>query len=473
MLKAFGKDFILYGLSSSISKFVGLFLVPLYTRVFSPDQYGTMDLISTVVAITAIIGMMQLESAVSRYYYAEKNDDARTSMISTALWSILLLSGFLLSFLILFSNHISILLFGKDECSLVLIIAGLTIPFTNLNGLFTVIMRFKKKPTHYLGFQLSQIAITISITVLLVLYYKVGIIGVFIGQLSGFLVIVLLMAYYLRSNIKLRWQKTALLKMTRYSLPLVPAVGGAWANSHLNRFVMISYLSISDIGIYVVALKFASIMQLIGAAFRMAWPPFLWETFEKNSAHREVFKRVLEHVSILLFSIVIILTIFADQIIMLFATEEYSFSAKLIGILALSSAITNVLGQIVILGPGITKKTEYNTAIYLLSVAVNVASLFIFVPMIGLVGVPVSLLLGSITLVSVGWLNSERLYKVGFNYKQIIVLFFTTLSITILTYFINFSIELKSLLLLIILIFISIRYRNFLISGFLFLKSKF
>jgi len=150
MLKAFGKDFIIYGLSSSISKFVGLFLVPLYTRVFSPEQYGTMDLISTVVAVIAIIGMMQLESAVSRYYFAEKNDDSKTLMISTAIWSILLLSGFLLSFLIFFSNHISILLFGKDEFSLVLIIAGITMPFTNLNGLFTVIMRFKKKPIHYL-----------------------------------------------------------------------------------------------------------------------------------------------------------------------------------------------------------------------------------------------------------------------------------------------------------------------------------
>tara|TARA_R110001606_G_scaffold384411_1_gene547274 strand:+ start:6715 stop:8130 length:1416 start_codon:yes stop_codon:yes gene_type:complete len=460
MLKNFGKDFIIYGVSSSISKFVGLFLVPLYTRIFTPDEYGSMDLISTVVAFIAIIGMMQLESAVSRYYYAEKSELERNSLISTAIWTLLVVSVVLLFLLIFFAKPISILLFDTNAYATILIIGGATIPFANLNGIFTVIMRFKRRPVHYMLFQLAHIFFTISTTIVLVVYYKIGIIGVFIGQLGGFVIIVLLMTFYLQSNIKFIWNKSYFYKMMRYSLPLVPAVGGSWTNSYINRFVMVGYLSITEIGLYVVALKFASVLQLIGAAFRMAWPPFFWETFENNKEHKKVFRNILQHVSPLVFSVVILLTIYAEEIVKFFATEQYLFSANLIGMLALSYAITNILSQIIMVGPGITKKTEFNTIIYFISVGVNVTSLFILVPSIGLIGVPVSLLLGSFSLLAVGWYNSEKLYPIGFKKTPIIISLMVVVGIVCLNYYFNLQLFVKLILTLSIIIYFLIKYRS-------------
>ena len=42
------KDGLIYGLSATLAKFMGVFLAPIYTRVLSTEQYGLLDLATTV-----------------------------------------------------------------------------------------------------------------------------------------------------------------------------------------------------------------------------------------------------------------------------------------------------------------------------------------------------------------------------------------------------------------------------------------
>lgn len=459
MIRSFGKDIIIYGLSSSLSRFVGLFLLPLYTRFFTPDDYGTMDLIATIVAICSIFGMMQLESAVSRYFYAEKNNKARNSMVSTAMWTIVGFSTMIFIALVLSANLLSNYFFESGEFNIVIIVAAMTIPVANLNSLFTVLIRFKKKAVHYLLFQITQLVFTVSLTVLLIVWINTGIIGVFWGKLFGFLITSLGMSYYLRSNLNFTWRFNDIKKMFRYSLPLVPSVAGNWANNYVNRFVMYGYLSVADIGIYVVALKVASIFNLIGSAFRMAWAPFFWETYEKESNHRQIFRSIQNHVSILTLGLVVIVTLFSYEIIYYFATPEYLGAAKLVGLIALSIAITSIISQVIGLGPGITKKTEYNTIIYFLSLSVNIGSLFIFVPIYGLIGVPLSLLLSSLTMLTVSWYNSEKLYPVGFDKSSMIIHLTIVLIVIAVEIKYELLIEIKMLLTSMVLMYFYFRYQ--------------
>jgi len=442
MLKSFGKDFIIYGISSSISKFIGLFLIPLYTRTFSVEEYGSMDIILTVFSFACILTMMQLESAVARYFYSAKNEKEQNILISTALWFIIIASVVLVIFLTLSSGFISFKLFDSLRYEKVIFIAALIIPAANLNSLFSIVIRFKKKALHFLFFQALQVFITLTLTVFLILEIKTGIIGVFYGMLVGFLVSALSMLYYLKNKILITINFSELKKMLRYSLPLMPAVAGGWINSYINRFVMLGYMSVIEVGIFAVALKIASIFQLFGAGFRMAWPPFFWDNYENNKDHKELFVNLQQYISMIVLFFVVIITLFSKEIIIIVTTEAYLSSHDLVGILSLSLALSTIISPITSIGPSITKKTEYNTMIYFFSVAVNVLSLFILVPLIGLVGVAHSLLLGSLTLVILGWYNSEKLYLVNFNKGAMIL----NLTITLIIVFINLYFDIDIML---------------------------
>ena len=47
-LRQLGSESLVYGLSGVLSRFVSFFLVPIYTRIFSPEDYGVMTLVSEV-----------------------------------------------------------------------------------------------------------------------------------------------------------------------------------------------------------------------------------------------------------------------------------------------------------------------------------------------------------------------------------------------------------------------------------------
>lgn len=458
MLKSFGKDLIIYGISSSITKFVGFFLLPLYTRIFSPEEYGSMDIILTIFTFACIISMMQLESAVSRYYYTAKDENAKSILISTVMWAIIIASVLIIIILIVFSTLISSILFQSPKYAIVIIVAALIIPSANLNSLFSVVIRFRKKPLHFLLFQVVQISITVLLTIYLILKIKIGIIGVFFGMLAGFSVSALLMFTYLRSQLRLKFNVIDFKKMTRYSLPLVPAVAGGWANSYVNRFIMLGYLSLTEVGIYAVGLKVASIFQLIGAGFRMAWPPFFMDTLENNKNHREVFVNLQQQISVIVLFCVILITLFSKEILEVVTIEAYFSAAEIVGILSLSLALSSIIMPLTGIGPSITKKTEYNTLIYFLSVVVNISSLFILVPLFGLLGVAISLLLGSLSLVLLGWYNSEKLYPVGFNKIPMFLSISLTLLIIFLQYYFDFHVIVKIVIALVFLVIFPFKY---------------
>ena len=449
MLKELTKSILIYGVASSIGKFIGLFLVPIYTRIFSPEQYGIVDLISTVVAFVSILGMAQLESAIARYYFVVKDDEKRQLYVSTAFWTILVLSIFWTVLILLLAEHVSVLLFKTTQYRNIILVASLIIPFSNIFSFLTVLMRFIKKPIVYTIFVTIQLLSTVGTSVWLVVFERIGIIGVFYGQLFGFILAAGAMLFYFKFFLQFAWEWNVLKKFFRYSLPSVPAVAINWLNSYAGRFVMLGYLTLADIGLYTVALKIASVFSLLRNAFRMAWGPFMWENFEKHG-HKETYQRIMKVVSIGIFSIVVLVALFSGEVLSLLTTQEYASAAPLIGILGFSIGLTIVV-QTIGLGAGITKRTEFNTLIYSVSAGVNIACLFILVPAIGLIAAPLCLLISTTVLIVLAWWNSESLYYIGFSKMFFGAAYMVTLFAVAIPVMTDISILLKIIILAIVL----------------------
>jgi O-antigen/teichoic acid export membrane protein len=178
---------------------------------------------------------------------------------------------------------------------------------------------------------------------------------------------------------------------------------------------MAGYLALADIGLYAVALKVASIFQLIESAFRMAWGPFMWERLEEDN-HREVYRRAMKIVTGGSLCLAGGFALLGREALALLTTPAYMGGAPLVGILGFSAALL-IVSQTVGLGAGIVKKTEFNTVVYLVSAGANICGLFVLVPRAGLIAVPVCLAISSTITVLLGWYNSERLYFVGFSKK--------------------------------------------------------
>ncbi len=73
-IKQLASESMIYGISGTIARSIGIFLIPIYTRIFSPSDYG---IIALITALTGMIGMfivLGLDNSSARWFYDSDKD---------------------------------------------------------------------------------------------------------------------------------------------------------------------------------------------------------------------------------------------------------------------------------------------------------------------------------------------------------------------------------------------------------------
>lgn len=408
------KSILVYGVCAGISQSLLIFLLPAYTDVLSPDKYGIYELIYAGFLLLNLLGMSQIDSAVSRFFFEAETKEERFGYIKTSIVIITALSVFIGLLTYLFSNLLSIWLFSSEEYSVILKLVGATIPIVNIYNLLLIIARFDDKPMLFGFAAILQVLATASLTIYLLFNLNYAIEGIFFANLIGYLVGAILLLIYYREVLFVKYDKNITKQYFSFSLPLFPAVIGSWLNNHISKFLMILYLSKGQLGIFTAALKVASILKFGDYVFRMAWTPFYLKEI-KSANHKELFSSVLNKL-LLFFAIGMVLFHYIKIPLsrVLFSNDEFYLANEFISPLAFCIVLTTLV-QIVGMGPIIAKKTIYNTYNFLVSISVFFISFFTLVPLYGVHGAVFSQLLSSITLLVVSWYNSNKLYPINFN----------------------------------------------------------
>ncbi len=290
-MKNFIKSFSIYGLIPVFGKFISIILLPLYTRVLTPEDYGAQDvLIQLAIFLTFLINL-ELYSGVGRYFYDKKDIIERKKLISTGLWITILIGIIIVSAALFFNNVIYKFFFETPKQKTAFYLTILWAPISALYAYFTVIMRFEQKPKLY--FALSNIILLIRIlsTILFVLVFRLGVMGVILGHIVGELSAVLMLGFYLRQYFGFYLDKIDLKSILSFSLPITPAMLIISFQKPLIRYLTVNYLSIVELGYYTIALQVASILSFVQYGLSASWRPYLYETIQKPDYEIEV-KRI-------------------------------------------------------------------------------------------------------------------------------------------------------------------------------------
>ena len=99
-----------YGLSGLIVPLVGMITLPIFARVFTQDEYGLIELGTTMMTVAVAITDIGLAAAALRSYYDytdEQESDRRSVM----------LTGFLTTTVIAFAVAIPMIVLREDVCA--------------------------------------------------------------------------------------------------------------------------------------------------------------------------------------------------------------------------------------------------------------------------------------------------------------------------------------------------------------------
>ena len=272
------KNIGLLALSNIATKFIAFFLVPLYTSILTTEEYGAYDFIFSTVGILVPVLTINIYEAVLRYSMDKACLPA--DVFSVGLRFCLL--GNIVVVIILLINHI---------LELSTLVAGFAIYFflifftTSLSGIVTSMARGLGKIKELSIASVLASAVTIGLNVFLLCVLRLGIDGYFIANILGIaaqIVILLISIQGWKYVCLFSYNKQTFTEMVNYSLPTIANAIAWWINGLSDRYIVIFFHGVAVNGIYSVATKIPSILNLFQSIFSQAFMLSAVKEFDRD-----------------------------------------------------------------------------------------------------------------------------------------------------------------------------------------------
>jgi O-antigen/teichoic acid export membrane protein len=416
-LKRLGRHSVIYGLGGLVSRILAVLLLPLYTHYLSTSDYGEIETIVALTTVFAIVLRFGISSAFFRFYFDSADPAARRTVLRTSFWFTMTMATAGLVAGLALAAPISHALFGTtSEANLVrAAFVGLwaTMNYEQLTALF----RVEERSVAFVSASLANIAITVSMTVLLVVALDKGPVGVIVGNFTGTLIVYLVLLGYRREQLGLEWDRTLLRAMNRFGMPLVPSALFLWITNFADRFILVKLTDTAEVGLYSVGVRIASAMILLLTAFRMAWPAFAYSIEDDDEAKR-TYGWVLTYLVLLATWVATGLALLSPWIVRLLTNSDFWSASEVVGPLAFSTV--PFAGYVVIaIGVGRARRTQMNWAVSAVAGIVNIGLCFALIPAYGMMGAAVATVVSytAMFLVMAWW--CQRVYPVPYQWRRV------------------------------------------------------
>jgi len=463
-LKELSKDTIIYGVGTVIKKIIGFVLLPFYTRALIPAQYGVLDTLSTLTFFISAIFSLGLAGATSRYFFIAENDEEKKKLLYTSAILRLVSYSIPLFILIIFSNQVSTLLFGTNEYDLVIIVTAFVIYFSSQQEIQSQIFRFYREPIKFSFVTMLRAIINPVSGITLVVFLQWGVLGATLANLITSIITISFAYFYFTRKKYIKefswiWAK----KMLRFGFPLIFTGILVWVNNVSDRFFLLHYQNLSQIGLYSIGNTFSQPITLINMALTMSSTVLLFSLYgeEKNDKEKPKTKIFLTKIWYTYLSISVIIaagmSIFSYNIVNFITTPAY-----INGILAIPflifSQILYMSAQITGNGMTLKEKSKPYFWIMLTAASVNVILNFYFIPNYGFIGAAITTIISNSVYFIFAYLWSQKVFYIKRNFIKPMLYFSISLfvSIAIPYYELNnyYSIQIYFKLILIIILII-------------------
>jgi O-antigen/teichoic acid export membrane protein len=415
MIKLF-KNISIYSFGSIINKVVGFLLLPLYTRVLQPADYGKLELVYILGGILTILYGLCIESGYNRIFFYNKEIAFRKKLFTTGQAFNLFCSLIFATIMIVNAEWFAEKIFNFPEgvfflkmITLITVIEVMThIPFNNI--------RLRQVAKTFMLVNLFKFTIITTLTIYFIAIVHQGVAGVLYAQFIGGCITLALLYYITRHEYKIGFSFQQLKLMLGFSVFLIPVNLSGLILNMSNRYFLQQYKTLDDVGLYSLGAKLAGIIPfLFIGPVKQAFSPYLFEQIDNPAECKKTladFSRFfLTGLSIVALSI----SLFSRELIMIMADKSYTGSHNIVFILSVSFFFLG-LSNIIALGIHITRKTWIVALTWSISAVANILLNIWLIPVYGRMGAAVATML-SVIIINILYLYAlRRVFPVQFKY---------------------------------------------------------
>ena len=404
----------LFTIANLGSKFLVFLMVPFYTYVLTPQEYGVAGVVQTTSALLIPILTLKTQDAVLRFCFQKGVN--RASLLSIGMT--ITIAGGLLCVLLTFLFRLCPLF---EEVGNYMFFLPFLLFAHSLSLLFSFFARgIDRVRSSAISGVINTIAVvSFNLIFLLILHTGVK------GYLLSYVIADLASAFYLffscgiKKYVKKGIDRPLTKEMLLFSVPLIPTSLSWWLLSSFNNYLTLSILGATAVGLYTASMRVPSILTTLSDIFSQAWLLSALKNYETEEG-----KRFIKSVHRKFFAILCFMTggliLCTCPIAKILLSGEFFNSWRIIPLLFVSvfwGSLTGFYGSIF----SAEKKTTIHFTSTIVGGIVSVVVVVVFLRRYGLMVIPIGTLMGYFTI----WLiRKERLKKyinLGFSTIESII----------------------------------------------------
>lgn len=421
-IRRLGADTAVYGISTIVGRFLNFLLVPIYTHVLPPGEYGIVAYVYSIIAFITIIYGYGMESAYFKYASTKELGDDRANF-STPFLSLLVTSGLLSLLITLFAPQVTSSVWLPSGASRIVVYSAWILFFDTITVVPFASLRLERRARLFAVLKVLNIVINVAANLVFLLVFHAGIEGIFLSGLIASAATALMLIPVISAKLQFRMPGELFKALLRFGLPYMPAGLAAMMIQVGDRLVMKRLTDDATIGIYQANYRLGIFMMLVVSMYDYAWRPFFLSNAQAPNA-KQLFARILTYFVLAGTGIVLVLSLFMPDLVAIrifnrtIIDQRYWGGLSIVPVVLLGYLFLGIYNNL-IAGIYIEKKTGHLPLITAAGAVVNIAVNFALIPVMGMMGAALATLAAYLVMAGVLYLVVRRFYPVDYEWKRV------------------------------------------------------
>ena len=445
-----------YALATFYNTFIGIFSIFILTKYYDFEDFGKIALFILVGNVLGNLLTFGLGKATQRFYFEslKYNEFENFKVLNFSnLFSILLIFIFFFPIIYIFTDQIEF--YFNINLEINFFVISYIYGFFNIAYMYFLnLIISQKKSKVYLYFSICYSTSNILLTIFLIFLFSDDYLSRIYSLLFVNIIFSLIIIYYNFSNLKFSLSYNEVLKSFKFSLPGYPSTIMGIVHSNFDKTFLASIQNISSLGVLDISNRIGLISKMFIDFIIKAWIPEFMTNANENKKSKIVqnYEQIIFYFSIF----IIALSFFCEELLWILTSETFYIAKYYIPLISFGVFVNHIFTLVATPSISYAKQLQKNFLPSLLSLLINVSLNIVLIPIYGVLGVLISLIISGLFSGLLLFHFGQKCFQleIGLIYifKKILTLCLF-ISIIYILYFLNMGVFMNFSVKLILLIF--------------------
>ncbi len=423
------KNTLLYGFSIALMKGVSLIMLPILAYFLTAEEFGRLEVITSLAVIGSILVGMGLEATLFRFA-GECNDLEQRKQIAAEIFSLALIIGVISAVVSWFvAEFIATHMPGNPSVYEI----RLTLFLLSLEGAIAIPLGWLRMHDRVISFFLITTgrALLQALLTAYMLWLGGSVASILEASLIAAVLTASILVYLQLKDTKLDLKLASFKQSLIYSMPLVASGLVAFGLNGLDRWILADYTTLTDVAHFGVAAKFSLAVILLLQPYNMWWTPRRFIVLNQQNGQQKV-ARFITIGLVLTLIISVLVGLASPLLIHALLPDNYAISAQYVVGMVIVMACKE-MADLVNIGCFTGKTTRAQLAINAFAVCLGIAGMLYWTPQYEVWGIIYGLITAQLTRLILFFIISQHFLPLDYPKGPLFLLTSVSLALVIIS----------------------------------------